>query len=139
MTVSTFSRGHAPYDDNCDGNIPGRLWHLVAPAPSPSCPAGEGAHFGRGFPHLQRAPHITVSRGPRVIGEGARAEMKRILAEIQSGRFARDWMLENQVGQTGFKAMRRRAAEHPIEQVGEKLRAMMPWIADNRLVDKTHN
>ena len=85
------------------------------------------------------AEYGDYTRGPRVIGKGARAEMKRILAEIQSGRFARDWMLENEVGQTSFKAMRRRAAEHPIEQVGEKLRAMMPWIADNRLVDKTHN
>ena len=85
------------------------------------------------------AEYGDYTRGPRVIGEGARAEMKRILAEIQSGRFARDWMLENEVGQTSFKAMRRRAAEHPIERVGEKLRAMMPWIADNRLVDKTHN
>jgi ketol-acid reductoisomerase len=65
--------------------------------------------------------------------------MKRILAEIQSGRFAREWMLENQVGQTSFKAMRRGEAQHPIEQVGERLRGMMPWLKEHRLVDKSKN
>jgi ketol-acid reductoisomerase len=77
--------------------------------------------------------------GPRVIGDRVRAEMKRVLADIQSGKFAREWMLENKVNQASFKAMRRRLAEHPIEQVGEKLRAMMPWIAKNALVDKSRN
>ncbi|MDA8249937.1 MAG: ketol-acid reductoisomerase [Rhodospirillales bacterium] len=77
--------------------------------------------------------------GPRVITSETKAEMKRILDDIQSGRFARDWMLENKVNQASFKAMRRRAAAHPIEQVGEKLRAMMPWIGKNRLVDKSRN
>ena len=77
--------------------------------------------------------------GPRIVTDETRAEMRRILANIQSGRFARDWMLENQVGQSSFKAMRRRLAEHPIEQVGEKLRAMMPWIAKNALVDRSRN
>ena len=77
--------------------------------------------------------------GPRVITDATRAEMKRILGDIQSGKFARDWMLENRVNQAGFKAMRRRSAEHPIEQVGERLRGMMPWIAKNKLVDKTRN
>jgi len=75
--------------------------------------------------------------GPRIITSETRAEMKRVLADIQSGRFARDWMLENKVNQSSFKATRRRSAEHQIEQVGEKLRAMMPWIAKNKLVDKT--
>ena len=65
--------------------------------------------------------------------------MKEVLADIQSGRFAKEWMLENKAGQPSFKAMRRRDAEHPIEEVGAKLRAMMPWIAENRLVDKTKN
>ncbi len=65
--------------------------------------------------------------------------MKQILADIQSGRFATEWMLENTAGQSSFKAMRRRAAEHPIEEIGEKLRAMMPWIAEGRLVDKSKN
>jgi ketol-acid reductoisomerase len=77
--------------------------------------------------------------GPRIINSETRAEMKRVLADIQSGRFARDWMLENKVNQTSFKANRRRLSEHPIEDVGEKLRAMMPWISKNALVDKTKN
>ena len=77
--------------------------------------------------------------GPRVVTEETRAEMKRILGDIQSGKFARDWMLENRVNQTSFKAMRAQSAAHPIEQVGEKLRAMMPWIKARALVDKARN
>jgi len=77
--------------------------------------------------------------GPRIITAETKAEMKRVLDDIQTGRFTRDWMLENKVSQTNFKATRRRNAEHDIEQVGEKLRAMMPWIAKNRLVDKAKN
>src|SRR5574337_586073 len=77
--------------------------------------------------------------GPRVITEARKAEMRRILADIQSGRFTRDWMLENKVNQTSFKAMRAKANAHPIEAVGEKLRAMMPWIGKNKLVDKSRN
>jgi len=77
--------------------------------------------------------------GPRIVTDETKAEMKRVLADIQSGTFARNWMLENKVNQSSFKAMRRRAADHSIEQVGEKLRAMMPWIAENKLVDQTKN
>ncbi len=77
--------------------------------------------------------------GPRIITDETKREMKRVLADIQSGRFARDWMLENRVNQSSFKATRRRLSEHPIEQVGEKLRAMMPWISKNALVDKAKN
>ena len=77
--------------------------------------------------------------GPRVITSETKSEMRRILDDIQSGRFARDWVAECQAGQPSFKAMRRRNAEHSIEEVGERLRAMMPWIAENRLVDKTKN
>jgi ketol-acid reductoisomerase len=77
--------------------------------------------------------------GPRLIDDGVKARMKAILSDIQAGRFAKDWMLENAAGQPSFKALRRRAAEHPIEEVGEKLRAMMPWIGANRLVDKAKN
>jgi len=65
--------------------------------------------------------------------------MKRVLEDIQSGRFTRDWMLENKVNQASFRATRRRNAEHPIEKVGERLRAMMPWISKNALVDKSRN
>jgi ketol-acid reductoisomerase len=79
------------------------------------------------------------TRGPRIIDDRVKAEMKRVLDEIQQGRFAKEWVLENTAGQASFKAMRRRSAEHDIEKVGEKLRAMMPWIAKNRLVDKTRN
>ncbi|MBM3565021.1 MAG: ketol-acid reductoisomerase [Alphaproteobacteria bacterium] len=85
------------------------------------------------------AEYGDYTRGPRVITADTKAEMKRILDDIQSGRFARDWMLENAAGQPSFKAMRRRSAEHDIEKVGEKLRGMMPWIAKNRLVDKAKN
>jgi ketol-acid reductoisomerase len=77
--------------------------------------------------------------GPRIITPGAKAEMKRVLEDIQSGKFTRDWMLENKVNQTSFKAMRARVNAHPIEEIGEKLRAMMPWIGKNKLVDKSRN
>ncbi len=77
--------------------------------------------------------------GPRIITDETKAEMRRVLADIQSGVFTRNWMLENKVSQTSFKAVRRRESEHDIEKVGEKLRAMMPWIAENRLVDKDKN
>ncbi len=77
--------------------------------------------------------------GPRIVTPETKAEMKRVLDDIQSGRFTRDWMLENKVGQTSFKATRASAAGHPIEDVGEKLRAMMPWIAESKLVDKERN
>ncbi len=77
--------------------------------------------------------------GPRIITPETKAEMKRVLTDIQEGRFVRDWMLECKAGQPSFKAIRRRNAEHEIEKVGEKLRAMMPWIAERRLVDKSKN
>jgi ketol-acid reductoisomerase len=77
--------------------------------------------------------------GPRIITAETKAEMKRVLADIQSGKFTRDWMLENKVNQTSFKATRARNNAHQIEAVGEKLRAMMPWIGQNKLVDKSRN
>jgi ketol-acid reductoisomerase len=77
--------------------------------------------------------------GPRIITSETKAEMKRVLSDIQTGKFTRDWMLENKVNQTSFKATRAAAAAHPIEEVGAKLRAMMPWIAANKLVDKEKN
>jgi ketol-acid reductoisomerase len=77
--------------------------------------------------------------GPRIVTPEVKAEMKKVLADIQQGRFARDWMLENRVNQANFKAMRRTMAAHPIEDVGAKLRAMMPWISKNALVDKAKN
>jgi len=77
--------------------------------------------------------------GPRLIDEGVKERMKGVLDDIQSGRFARDWVLENAAGQASFKATRRREAEHQVEAVGAELRGMMPWIAENRLVDKSKN
>ncbi len=77
--------------------------------------------------------------GPRIITPETKAEMKRVLEDIQSGRFTRNWMLENKVNQTSFKATRRKLAAHPVEEIGEKLRGMMPWIGKNRLVDKSRN
>ena len=77
--------------------------------------------------------------GPRIVTPKTKAEMKRILDDIQSGRFVRDWMLECAVGQPSFKATRARANAHPIEEVGAQLRAMMPWIGKNALVDKEKN
>ena len=85
------------------------------------------------------AEYGDYTRGPRIVTDETKAEMKRVLEDIQSGRFARDWVLENKAGQASFKAMRRRNAEHPIEEVGERLRGMMPWIAANKLVDKEKN
>jgi len=77
--------------------------------------------------------------GPRVVTPETKAEMKRILADIQSGKFTRDWMLENKVNQTSFKATRAKLAEHDIEKVGAKLREMMPWIKQRALVDRSRN
>jgi ketol-acid reductoisomerase len=77
--------------------------------------------------------------GPRVVTPETKNRMREVLADIQSGRFARDWMLENRVNQTSFKAMRAQSEQHPIEETGKRLRAMMPWIAERALVDKTKN
>ncbi len=77
--------------------------------------------------------------GPRIITEETKKEMRKVLADIQSGKFTRDWMLENKVNQTSFKATRAKLAQHPIEHVGAKLRDMMPWIKKGALVDKARN
>ncbi|UCG14779.1 MAG: ketol-acid reductoisomerase [Deltaproteobacteria bacterium] len=74
------------------------------------------------------AEYGDYSRGNRIITEETRETMREILAEVQSGQFAREWILENQAGRPVFNAMRRMNKEHPIEEVGEKLRAMMPWL-----------
>ena len=85
------------------------------------------------------AEYGDLTRGPSLIDDRVKKQMKKVLEEIQSGKFAREWVLENRAGQTSFKAMRRRAAEHEIEKVGERLRDMMPWITEGRLVDKSKN
>ncbi|MGB3847473.1 MAG: ketol-acid reductoisomerase [Sphingopyxis sp.] len=85
------------------------------------------------------AEYGDIKTGPRIITEETKKEMKRVLQDIQSGRFVKDFVLDNQAGQPELKASRKAAAAHPIEQTGEKLRAMMPWIAKNQLVDKSKN
>ena len=79
------------------------------------------------------AEYGDYTRGPRVVSDQTKAEMKRILEEIQSGQFAREWVLENQANRAGFLTMRRRDAEHPIEEVGQRLRKMMSWIKPPRM------
>jgi ketol-acid reductoisomerase len=74
------------------------------------------------------AEYGDYTRGPRVIDDLVREEMEQILAEIQDGSFATEWILENQAGRPSFNAMKRMEAEHPIEVVGKKLRSMMPWL-----------
>ncbi len=85
------------------------------------------------------AEYGDLTRGPRIITDETRAEMRRILKEIQNGEFAREFIMENRTGAATLKAKRRLGREHKIEQVGERLRSMMPWIKANRLVDTTKN
>ena len=77
--------------------------------------------------------------GPRVVNETSRAAMKAVLNDIQSGKFTKDWMLENRVNQTSFKAMRQACDSHSMESVGKELRGMMPWISETAMVDKSKN
>ncbi len=85
------------------------------------------------------AEYGDITTGPRIITEETKAEMKRVLADIQSGRFVKNFVLDNRAGQPELKAARKAAAAHPIEETGTKLRAMMPWIAKNKLVDQAKN
>ncbi len=85
------------------------------------------------------AEYGDIKSGPRVITAETKKEMKRILEDIQSGRFVKDFVLDNRAGQPELKASRKAAQRHQIEEVGSKLRAMMPWIAKNALVDKAKN
>jgi ketol-acid reductoisomerase len=85
------------------------------------------------------AQYGDLTRGPRVVNSETKLEMKRILEEIQSGSFAKEWMLENQANRPVFNALTRRGEEHPIEEIGRRLRALMPWMSKGRLVDKTKN
>ncbi len=77
--------------------------------------------------------------GPKIIDDKTKARMKEVLADIQSGKFTKLWMDENKIGQKNFLKMRKDLSDHPIEKVGEKLRALMPWIGKNKLVDKNKN
>jgi ketol-acid reductoisomerase len=85
------------------------------------------------------AEYGDFTRGPRIVTDETKAEMRRILKEIQTGQFAREFITENRAGAPVLKAMRRLGQEHPIEQVGSRLRDMMPWIKANRAVDRSRN
>jgi ketol-acid reductoisomerase len=79
-----------------------------------------------------------LSRGPRVVDDGAKTRMKEVLEEVQNGTFAREWLLENQVGKPAYKRLLARDLEHPIEDVGRKLRARMPWLEGAANDEKPH-
>jgi ketol-acid reductoisomerase len=85
------------------------------------------------------AEYGDLTRGPRVVTGETKKEMKKILDEIQTGEFAKEWMLENKANKPVFNALRRRGAEHQIEEVGARLRSMMAWIGASKIVDKTKN
>ncbi len=85
------------------------------------------------------AKYGDVTRGPRVITDETRKEMRKILEEIQSGRFAREWVLENQANRPVYNALLAKGEAHPIEEIGGRLRAMMPWLKKGKLVDKGKN
>ncbi len=85
------------------------------------------------------AQYGDITRGPRVITNDTKAEMKKILGEIQSGEFAREWIAEHKAGKPNFTALTEKGEAHPIEEVGRKLRDMMPWLKKDKIVDKAKN
>lgn len=99
----------------------------------------EGGIANMRYSISNNAEYGDVSRGPRIITDQTREEMRKILRQIQTGEYAREFILENQAGAPVLKSSRRLASEHPIEQVGAKLRDMMPWIKKNKLVDQGKN
>ncbi len=99
----------------------------------------EGGIANMRYSISNNAEYGDFTRGPRIITEETRNEMRRILKEIQTGTYAQEFLLENKTGATKLGAMRRIGRAHQIEVVGEKLRDMMPWIKANRLVDKSKN
>jgi len=85
------------------------------------------------------AEYGDLTRGPRIVTDETRKEMKKILGEIQSGQFAKEWILENKANRPVFNALAKKGEAHPVEEVGQKLRAMMPWLAKGKLVDTAKN
>jgi len=85
------------------------------------------------------AKYGDITRGPKIIDARTRATMRKILKDIQSKKFAREWILENKRGRKNFTRLLKKGAEHPIEKIGTKLRAMMPWLKGKKLVDKSKN
>jgi len=99
----------------------------------------EGGIANMNYSISNNAEYGEYSTGPEIINDASRAAMRRALERIQTGEYAKSFVLENKAGAPTLLARRRLTAEHPIEQVGEKLRAMMPWIRRNRLVDQSRN
>lgn len=99
----------------------------------------EGGIANMRYSISNNAEYGDISRGPRIITDETRAEMRKILRQIQTGEYAREFILENQSGASMLKSSRRLASEHQIEQVGTQLRSMMPWIKKNQLVDQGKN
>ena len=99
----------------------------------------EGGLANMHYSISNNAEYGDITRGPRIVTDETKAEMKKILQEIQSGQYAREFILENRAGATMLQSQRRNLAAHPIEVVGERLRAMMPWIRKNQLVDQSRN
>ena len=99
----------------------------------------EGGLANMHYSISNNAEYGDITRGPRIITDETRKEMRKILGEIQSGAYAREFILENRAGAPMLLSQRRNLAAHPIEVVGEKLRAMMPWIKKNKLVDQSRN
>jgi len=85
------------------------------------------------------AEYGDLTRGPRIVNADTKSEMKRILDEIQSGQFAKEFIEENRTGAKNMQVLREKGRQHPIEEVGAKLRSMMPWIKSNKLVDQAKN
>jgi ketol-acid reductoisomerase len=99
----------------------------------------EGGLANMHYSISNNAEYGDITRGPRIVTEDTKKEMKRILGEIQSGQYAKEFILENRAGAPTLLAQRRNLSQHQIETVGEKLRAMMPWIKKNKLVDQSRN
>jgi ketol-acid reductoisomerase len=99
----------------------------------------EGGIANMRYSISNNAEYGDFTRGPRIITEETKNEMRKILKEIQTGAYAQEFLLENQTGATKLNAMRRIGRQHPIEIVGAKLRDMMPWIKKNKLVDQSKN
>jgi ketol-acid reductoisomerase len=99
----------------------------------------EGGIANMRYSISNNAEYGDFTRGPRIINEQSKQEMRRILKEIQTGVYAQEFLLENQTGATKLNAMRRIGREHPIEKVGSRLREMMPWLKKDRLVDTSRN
>ena len=99
----------------------------------------EGGIANMNYSISNNAEYGEYVTGPKIITDETKKAMRQALKDIQTGEYAKNFVLENRAGATTLNARRRLMAEHPIEQVGEKLRAMMPWIKANRLVDQSKN